>query len=980
MTSQLNTTNSLGTISAQLAALRLKSANKYIFRALLSLSSAALLTRMAGMLNQVVVSSHFGADATMDAYFVVYTLPTVLAYLFIGGIEAAVIPVYARVRTQGNKERASRIFSTVLNLFLLSTVVLTALLIIFRHQTISLTAPALDPFRADLAATLAPFMYPVLVLMVVAGLLECIFNVEGQLGWPAYAGLLVPLTTAVLVVIAGQSQGIVVLCAGMVVGICLQLGIFLIRARRAKLVYRPVIDLRMPEIGLIFVALWPALLGGLIGEAGPLVDQIFASVLSAGSISALGYALKIVSIFSGVIIASVGRAALPYLSRQAASNDMKAFKNTLRLYLWAIGWGTAVLSVLILLLAHPIVQVLFQRGAFSAQNADQTATTLIGFMFGLTPMALGFICARAFSALGKTRVLMWTSAFSVIANTVFDAIFARLWQSQGIALSTSAVYLCSMLILLIALQRTIGSLHLLTPPAELFTLMDKIKRSLIDLSAGLNKKVIQVSLALALFVTGLVANWLNSVYTLRIALGSIFIVFLLRYPYALVITWVLVSVVVSENIPIFTNNNILTGLTVPTLLLLTYLPLGALFKRTPMLWFLLIYLVWVLAGIGISAIGVGPLLTIWLTNLDYLIVALLVIHLVTTQRRLMRLIDAIILGCTFVSLFGIYGYITGQNGVIDPTTALFRIYSIFGAVPALALFLSVVIPLALYRAFTLAGRDKPQPLRMVGVLLAVLLFLITTLLTFARGAFISIPLSIVILILLQPSRKTKFTLLVCMAGLVIGVLVAMWVGDVPIFNRFLNQDVTTFNGRTVLWQTLLDHFDPKQLLGNGLSASHQLLATLPVGLIATAPSNLFLGTLYDHGIIGLGLLMVMLVAVFIGIVRGILKTKGEQRMLFGVALAVFVSVVLQSLEQDDLWTQAIGIYFWVIMVLPFSRCWDSVEQSSEQSSDEEDDTSDGGTDPQIEVPWWMRERDPMLTGRGFRTSDLWWSSQPLRFE
>src|SRR5262249_53998718 len=153
-----------------------------------------------------------------------------------------------------------RIFSTVLNLFLLSTLVLTALLVIFRRQTISLTAPALDPFRAGLAADLAPFMYPVLVLMVLTGLLECIFNVEGQFGWPAYAGLLVPLTTAVLVIIAGQSQGIVVLCSGMVLGFCLQLGVFLIRAKRAKLVYRPVIDLSMPEIGMIFVALWPALL------------------------------------------------------------------------------------------------------------------------------------------------------------------------------------------------------------------------------------------------------------------------------------------------------------------------------------------------------------------------------------------------------------------------------------------------------------------------------------------------------------------------------------------------------------------------------------------------------------------------------------------------------------------------------------------------------------------------------------------------
>lgn len=952
MTSQLKPTNLLATTSAQLAAVRLKSANKHIFRALLSLSSAALLTRMAGMLNQVVASSHFGAGATMDAYFVVYTLPTVLAFLLVGSIEASVIPVYARVRAQGSKKQASRIFSTILNLFLLSTIALTILLIIFRRQVILLTAPALDPFRAGVAADLAPFMYPVLALMVVVGLLECIFNVEGQFGWPAYAGLLVPLTTAILVILLGNSQGVVVLCTGMVLGLCLQLGIFIIRAKRAKLVYRPILDLRMPEIGAIFIALWPALLGGLIGQASPLVDQIFASLLSAGSISALSYALKIVSIFSGVIFASVGRAALPYLSRQAASNDMKAFKSTLRLYLWTVGLITAALSLFMLLLAHPIVQILFQRGAFSADDTERTATTFIGFVVGLTPMALGFIGARAFVALGRTRVLMWVSTFSVIANAVFDYIFARFWQSQGIALSTSTVYFCTMFILFITLRRKIGNLALLTPPAEFFALADKGRLFLLGHAADLRKKITLAGIALVVFVIGLVGNRLNSVYALRLALGSSLIIFLLYYPYTLVITWIVASVVVSDNIPIFTNNNVLTGLTVPTLLLMTSIPFGALLKRMPILSFLLIYLIWVFAGIGISAIGVGSFLITWLTTLDYLVVAMLTIHTVTTRRRLWQLVDIIILGGVFVSLFGIYGYITKQDGVIDPTTSLFRIFSVFGAAPPLALFLSIVIPLSLYRAFTLKGWKQ------AGAFFLVILLIITVILTLARGAFISVPLSILILILLLPSRKAKIALMASIAGLAIGMLIVIWAGGIPIFSRFLNQDLITLNGRTLLWQALLDHFDPKQLLGNGLNASNQLLANLQVslngGVIATAPSNLFLGTLYDHGIIGLGLLLAMLMAVLISIIKGILTTRGEQRLLFSVALAILVNVVLQSLEVDDFWTHAIGIYFWVIMALPFSRCWDSVEKAS----DEDDDSGDEDTDPQIEVPWWMQKHDP----------------------
>src|SRR5712692_554666 len=135
---------SLSTNSMRMAAVRLKSANKYIFRALLSLASAALLVRVMGMLNQVIVSSRYGAGATMDAYFVAYTSPTLIAYLLISAIEASVVPTYARIRSAGRKAEASRLFSTLLNLLLVGAALLTLVMVVFRRQVILLSAPALN--------------------------------------------------------------------------------------------------------------------------------------------------------------------------------------------------------------------------------------------------------------------------------------------------------------------------------------------------------------------------------------------------------------------------------------------------------------------------------------------------------------------------------------------------------------------------------------------------------------------------------------------------------------------------------------------------------------------------------------------------------------------------------------------------------------------------------------------------------------------
>ncbi len=963
----------LTTTTAHMMAVRVKSANKYIFRALLSLASAALLVRVFGMLNQIVVTGHFGAGATMDAYFVATALPLLLAQMISSALEASVIPVYTRMRTQG-KEQASVLFSTLLNLLVLGCGLFVLLMLTFRRQLIYLSAPGLDSYRAGLAISLTPFIFPVLVLMVVIGFLDAILNAEGQFGWPAYAGLLVPLTTAILVLTLGRFEGVVVLCIGILVGTCLQLCMVLVRARRAGLAYRPVMNLRHPAIGVILVAVWPLLIGALIDQASPLVDLIFASSLSAGSISALNYSLKLISVIVGVIFISVGRAAFPYLSRQASINDMKAFKETLRLYLWAVGGATIVIAVLMFVLAHPIVQILFQRGAFTADDTSHTASTLRGFVFGLVPMALGFLTARAFSALGKTRVLMGVTAFSVLANAIFDYIFARFWLSTGIAVATSAVYFCTMFILFFMLQRKIGRLNLFTPPSQLLNVLQKIgsgshylklvsrKQNRLfpfGIPYGVRQHIIRIGIVLVVFAIGIAGVIQNTLYTVRVALGSLAVLALLRYRYALLIAWAMLDVFIGSSLQIFQGNNFDTGLTVPTLLLMTCMPIKQTFRRMRALAILLIFLLWVFVGIGISPVSVGAFLTSWLLMLDLVAVSVLAINLLTTRRRLLGLIDTILLVSTFVSLYGIYGYITKQNGIGDATGSLFRIGSVFGQTPpTLAFFLTMIIPLAIYRTFTLQG------LKRAGGVVLVLVFLMTLGLTFTRTAFISMPLSMIVLILFLPSRKMRIGLLSGILALASLIVLVMKLGNLPLFARFFSQDITTLNGRTYIWQALLDRFDPTQLLGNGFNAANVLLTNLNVGfgggVIATAPHNFILEALYDHGIIGATLLILTFATLAVSLIRGARKSIGEQRTLFAVALAVFVNVLLQSLDNNEIWNQAIGIYFWIIMALPFALCWSASKQSPPEANKEAFD--DDETLPRLPVVQRQERRELLVSG------------------
>lgn len=953
-----NMAQSFSSTTGQMATLALKSANTKIFRALLSIASAALLIRVMGMFNQIIVTDRFGEGAAMDAYIVASTLPLILAQIINGSIEVSVIPVYTRIRTRGRKEEASRLFSTLLNLLLLGSALLTACMLLSHTAIIHLLAPALDPLRTGIAGNLTLYIYPVLLLMVMIGFLESILNAEGQFGWPAYAGLLVPLVTAAFVFTLGKSQGVVTLCLGMLLGLMLQLGIFILRVRHAGIHYRPVLELRNPALRTVLIAAWPALLGTLISQISPLIDQVFASFLSTGSISALSYALKLISVPTGVIFASVGRAALPYLSRHVGINDLQGFKQTLHLYIWGVGCGTGVLSVIMVVLAHPVVQILFQRGAFTATDTDRTAITLAGFAIGLVPMAFVFILSQSFSALGKTRILLLMGVYNVFINAVFDFIFAHFWQSEGIALATSAMFFGGMLIEFVLLRRVLGPLNMFKPPIEVINMLNKF----FNLSL-FSQILLRISLAVVVFAIGIYGIIHNATYTLRISLGSGIILLFLRYRYALLLTWVLLDVFIGSPLPFFNGNNFDTGLTAPTVLLLTCLPLGQIFKRMTSLFILLIYLLWIFASIFISNLSIGTFLTSWLLLFDYVAVCVLAITVLTTAQQLMRFVDTILLTALFVAGFGIYSYLTHQNGIIEPGTTLFRTFSVFGSAPTCASFLSIIIPVAFYRLLTLRGFKQ---LLGLGIIIILLLALI---LTFTRGAFIAVPISIVVMAFFLPSRKMKFGLLGCIAALAIIVLLLATFGNVPIFDRFFNSDITTLNGRTYLWQAVLERFDPTQLLGNGFHASDILLTNLQVGyggVIGTDTQNLFIAALYDQGIIGLGLLIGMLLTLLISIIKGLRTSTGMRRMLFATALAVFLSMVLQSFESTDFWVSSVGIYFWLIMTLPFVYHWSPQlpQVPVSQQPLREDDIADAMTKPELVAVtpiynWYEKEYNPL---------------------
>jgi murein biosynthesis integral membrane protein MurJ len=926
-TQQLQRPNNLQNI-------QVRKTHRQILRALVSLMSAAFLLRAGGMVNQLVVSARFGTGAAMDAYFVAVAFPLLFIQLIRSAIEAGVVPIYSQLCLHASRDVTSRLFSTLLNGLVLCLIPLTVLLLFLRFSLIRVSAPGLDVARLAQAVALAPLLYLVVPLSLIVGLLECILNAEGQFGWPAYAALLVPLSTALLTVLGGRTVGVQILCIGTLLGTFFQFLTICFCVRQTHLRYQLVLDVRHPALATILRTFWPVLIGALVSQGSPLVDQIFASMLPEGSISALNYALKLVSLFSGIIFVSVGRAVLPFLSRQVALPDpgYRAFKAMLRLSVWCLSLTILGFSVLVFLLARPVVQLLFQHGAFTTEDTQHTVVVLLGFVPGLTPMAMSFLLTRVFNALGKMYIPMYVALVSVTANAFLDLFFAHFWQAWGIALATSLVYTLATVILLVALHQYLGKMSLWQPPDELLDFFIRRIKKMWRRCARFNRSgslffwknlqrcVVFLSITCLVLCSGIVLTLRSGLDALRASVGLLVVLCFLRYPYILLLTVASVNVFIGSSIALFNGNNLDIMLIVPLLLIQGFLPWKRIAHELPgLIWFLL-YLGWILVGMKLSPLSAGAFLILWLTMLAYVAVSALTIVLVTTHRRLYGLIDTLLATGLLAALSGLSGFVTRSGGEIDPETLMFRTTAWFTQATTYAFYLSLLIPLALLRCLRLRGKSKS-----IGVILLVCL-LVALALTFTRSAYLSVLASVLIITCCSSERRIRMQVvggLVVCCGL---TLYLNWSGDLPLLARFFQSDVQTLNGRIYLWQALLSRFQVTQWLGNGLQASDVLLAQLRVGnlgqgVIGTAPHNLFLGTLYDHGVIGLALLAGMLLSLGSSLIQRVRRSNGERRLLSAAALAALVSVFLQSLTSRDIWIQAIGMPFWITVALPFAFVW-----------------------------------------------------------
>jgi putative peptidoglycan lipid II flippase len=443
-----------------------------LLRSAAVVSAAVSLSRITGMVREMVMARLFGAGQVYDAFLLGIRIPNLTRNLFAeGALSSAFVPAFTQHLKAGKRD-AQELSDLVATALLLAVGAACLLGILFTPQLVHLLAPGFAdvPGKFELAVRLTRIMFPFLLLVALAAHAMGLLNACDRYGVPALASAWFNVASVAFGLLLGfvfHHPLIESMAWGVLAGGFVQLACQLPSVHRAGFGFRPRFDFRHPGLRRIARLMLPAFIGSSALQINLVVNTNFASRLTDasghvlnGPVSWLNYAFRFLQLPLGVFGAAIASATLPRISRSAATRELAEFRATL-----SHAIGTSLLlavpsSVGLALFGESMIAVIYQGGRFQSTDTHQTAVALACYSAGLAGFALTKILAPAFYALddGRTPMLISIASVAVNAPAAFAFVhWAGLGQA-GLALSVSLVALASAATLFVVLRARLGGL------------------------------------------------------------------------------------------------------------------------------------------------------------------------------------------------------------------------------------------------------------------------------------------------------------------------------------------------------------------------------------------------------------------------------------------------------------------------------------------------------------------------------------------
>ncbi len=405
-----------------------------------------MASRILGLARDQLLASLFGAGNAMDAFNVAFRIPNLVRDLFAeGAMSAAFVPVFMRELATGDRPSAWRLGNNVINALLVVTGAIVVFGILLARPLVGAFAAdyAQVPGKLELTVMLTRIMLPFLALAAVAAAMMGMLNSLHRFFVPALAPAMFNVATiacALLLVPLMPQLGwpsITAIAIGALLGGLAQLGLQWPLLRREGFTYQPILDWKQEGLRRLLLMMGPGTIGLAATQVNVFVNTVLATGEGTGAVSWLNYAFRLMYLPTGLFGVSIATATVPAVSRHAARDDYAAVRATLAEGLSLMFVMNIPATVGLIVLAHPIVRVIFERRAFLPSDTAATAAALQFYAVGLVGYSIVRIASPTFYAFGDSRTPVQVSMASVVANVVLNVLLARVLGYRGLALGTS---------------------------------------------------------------------------------------------------------------------------------------------------------------------------------------------------------------------------------------------------------------------------------------------------------------------------------------------------------------------------------------------------------------------------------------------------------------------------------------------------------------------------------------------------------------
>lgn len=445
-----------------------------------------ILSKLSCFVFDALLGAYYGAGITSDAFLMAYSLPTILFEGIATAILTCYIPIYISFKCK-EPEKINDFSSNIFNISLIFGIIISVLFIIFRKVILGIYAHGFSQEAMRLLNDYAVIIIWSIPFIASYSIFKAYLQIQNAKAISAIAQVVSYVVLIIALLLTFPSD--IKLAWAAVMGHMVSFGVLLLFAFGKGFKYCPVLSLRQDYLKTMAIMIFPVFVSSVVSEVNSVADKFFASHYEAGIITSMTYGYKLSFSIQGIVSSSLVIIAYSSFTKKAAQNDLAGLNSQLYKCIQIVSWTVFPLVIGGIVIAGPIIQLVYGHGNFSGNSVNITAAIFSVYLLGVMPMCMKHIGDRICCALQRTDLAMYTALITVGVNIFLDIAMSKRMEYIGLVWATGIAILAGSIAVFIMLKTVDNKLSLRQVVKEL------IKPFVLSLIMGICVWIIQEMLS-----------------------------------------------------------------------------------------------------------------------------------------------------------------------------------------------------------------------------------------------------------------------------------------------------------------------------------------------------------------------------------------------------------------------------------------------------------------------------------------------------